>query len=75
LGACGVQLAALATRSIGVMQQAAFSARIIFKQFSATEQHFACLQKWERAVKSIAYASKDIVIARIFYESVFGLCL
>jgi hypothetical protein len=66
LGACGAQLAALATRSIGIMQQAALAACIIFKQFSATEQHFAWLQKWERAVWSIAYASKDIVFARIF---------
>jgi hypothetical protein len=66
LGACGVQFAALATRSIGVMQQAALDACIIFKHFNATEQHFACLQKWVRAVRSIAYASKDMGFARIF---------
>jgi hypothetical protein len=57
---CGVQLSELETISIGVMQQAASAARIIFKYLYATEQHFACCQKWKRAARSMANASGGV---------------
>jgi hypothetical protein len=56
-GACCVQPAALTTCSIDVMQLAALAARIIFKYFHATEQHFASSPKWRHTVRIIAYAS------------------
>jgi hypothetical protein len=57
---CGVQLSALETISICVMQQAALAARIIFKYLHATEQHFTCCPKWKRAVRSMANASSGV---------------
>jgi len=48
-----VQPVALVTRSIGVMQQAALTAFIIFKYLQATEHHFVGCQKWRCAIRSI----------------------
>jgi hypothetical protein len=41
-GACGMQSAAVTARSIGVMQQTAWAAFIVYKYLHASEQHFAC---------------------------------
>ncbi len=52
-----MQPAVLAARSIGVVQQAALVACIIYKFLHATEQHFACYPKWRRVDRSVIYTS------------------
>jgi hypothetical protein len=61
-----MQPAAFASRSIGVMQQAALPACIISNGLYVTEQRIACRPKWRHAVRSVAYASRSIEYARIF---------
>ncbi len=69
-----MQPATLAARSIGVVQQVAMAAHIIFKYFHAIEQQFACCPKWKLAVGIISYASRGIFYTQYFlYETVFKL--
>jgi hypothetical protein len=79
-----VQPAALATRSIGAMQQAALAACITYKYLHATEEHFARCLKWRGAVRSIAFASRCICctlktrlerLAREKHSRILGLFL
>jgi hypothetical protein len=51
-GACDMQPAAVAARSMGVMQQAASAACIIYNFLHATEQHCACDPKRRRTAQS-----------------------
>ncbi len=68
-----MQSAVLAARSIGVVQQAALSACIIYKYLHATEQHFACYPKWRRVVRSIIYASGFLCYAHnVLVKLTFG---
>ncbi len=66
IGPFGIRHSALAARSIGVKQQAAFAACIIFKYVHATEQCFACCQKLRNAVRSTAYPSGRVRFALNF---------
>ncbi len=61
-----MQPAALAARSIGLMQQTALVACIIFKHLDVTEQHFAWIPKWSYAIRSIAYASSGSMVHSYF---------
>jgi hypothetical protein len=65
-----MQLAALAARSIGLMQQAALAACIIFKHLDVTEQHFAWIPTRSHAVRSIANASRGSMVHSYFYEKI-----
>jgi hypothetical protein len=68
--------AALATRSIGVLQQPALAWCIIFKCLHATEQHIVCHPKWRRAVANIAYTSRGISYARnCFVYYILAMCI
>jgi len=64
---------ALGARSIGVMQQAALAASMVYKYLYATEQHFAHRPKRRHSVKSVAYTFRAINLLIIFYELDFWL--
>ncbi len=66
-GACDVQFAALAERSIGVVQQAVFAACIIYKYLYASEHYFARRPKGRHAAMSIAYTTRGVRYAHIFW--------
>ncbi len=57
-----MQPATLATRSIGVMNQAALTACIIFKSFRAAEQNFLTEQSGssKQAYKKFIRSSQDV---------------
>ncbi len=69
-----MQPAALAARSIDVVQQAAMAASSICIYLHAIEQHFTCCWNQKRAVGIISYASRGIFYAQYFlYKTVFRL--
>ncbi len=71
-----MQSAALAARSIGVMQQAALAGHIIFKHLHASEQHFACYPKWRHGVANIVYTSRGISYAHNFFVYyILAMCI
>ncbi len=69
---CGMQQA---VGNIGVMQQAALVASLIFKYLHATKQYTACCPNGKWAVRRVAYTFMVVCYALNFFNQFLATCV